>query len=231
MSILKRLFNRDTDGGVLRTFLLGASALLLGQIDPVLGLVGLAVFCLILFRLMTKPTSGWAPNVRGENAYQILGVTQDADAATIRRAFRELERTHHPDAVREDQKAPATALFIRINQAYELLSDTEKRYEYDYLLSEVVGVSPPFEEAFRQIKDVDKHAMYAVFDALHPPPPTAPPEITAPPAPLVTPVDAAPSAPVEVELPDSVREALNLPPRPDLLTGGEGREGIDDRPG
>ncbi len=226
MNILTRLFNRDTDGGVVRTFLLGASALVLSTYSVTLGLVVLAVFVLILCLGRTSSAQHWVPNVRGENAYQILGVRQDADAATVRRAFRELERIHHPDAVPDDQKAEATGLFIRISQAYELLSDTEKRYEYDHLLSESECAIPPFDEAFRQIKDVDKHEMYAAFDELHPSAPSAPPEIAASPAPVSTPSE--PAAPVEVELPDSVREALGLSPRPDPLTG---REGIDDRSG
>ncbi|MBA4191125.1 MAG: hypothetical protein C0467_24340 [Planctomycetaceae bacterium] len=227
MSILNRLFNRDTDGGVLRTFLLGASALVLSTFSVTLGLVVLAVFVMILcLGRTTSSAQHWVPNVRGENPYQILGVTQDADTATIRRAFRELERIHHPDAVPDDQKAEATALFVRINQAYELLSDTEKRYEYDHLLSESECAIPPFDEAFRQIKDVDKHEMYAAFDELHPSAPSAPPEIAASPAPMPTPSE--PVAPVEVELPDSVREALGLSLRPDPLTG---REGTDDRLG
>jgi hypothetical protein len=230
MNKLNRFFNRSTDRGALRIFLLGVAALLLGLFNVTLGLAALAVFVYILYSVMTSSAQHWVPNVRGENAYQILGVSQDADAATIRRAFRELERTHHPDAVPDDRKAEATALFIRINQAYELLSDPEKRYEYDHLLMEAEGAVPPFDEAFRQIKDVDKHEMYALFDEMHPPAPTVPPETADPPAPLSapTPVEAEPPAPVEVELPDSVREALGLPPRPAPLTGGER---IDDRPG
>lgn len=231
MSKLTRFFNRETDGGVLRIILLGASALVLAQVNMILGLVVLAVFVFVLYSTWPSSAQHWASNVRGENAYQILGVSRDADAATIRRAFRELERTHHPDAVPDDRKAEATALFVRINQAYELLSDPEKRYEYDHLLSEAEGAIPPFDEAFRQIKDVDKHEIYAAFDELHPPAPTVPPEAAAPlapPTPLPTPVDAELPAPVEVELPDSVREAMGLPPRPDPLTGGGS---IDDRPG
>jgi hypothetical protein len=223
MNKLKRFFNRSVH---LLGILLGGSALVLAQINVILGLVVLAVFVYILYSSCTVSAEDWVPNVRGENAYQILGVRQDADDATIRQAFRELERTHHPDAVPDDQKAEATALFIRINQAYELLSDPEKRYEYDHLLSEAEGAIPPFDEAYRQIKDVDKHEIYAAFDKLNPSAPNVPPETTAPPVsepvlvPTPTPVAAEPRAPVEVELPDSVREALGLPLLPDPTTGG-----------
>jgi hypothetical protein len=100
--------------------------------------------------------------------------------------------------------------------------------EYDHLLSEAEGAIPPFDEAFRQIKDVDKHEIYAMFDEMHPSAPSAPPEAAAPPVPSPTPVDAEPTAPMEVELPDSVREALGLPPGPDPAAGGGSSDG---RPG
>lgn len=229
MNKLNRFFNRRTDGGALRLFLLGASAFVLAQVHVNLGLAALAVFVCVLY--LTWPSSAWrgdwVPNVRGENAYQILGVSQDADAATIRRAFRELERAHHPDAVPDEQKAEATALFIRINQAYELLSDPEKRYEYDYLLSQAEGAIPPFDEAFQKIKDVDKHEIYAAFDEHTRPRRPRRPRPPPPPAPVPTPADATPPAPVEVELPDSVREALGLPPRSDTPPDGS----TNDRPG
>lgn len=227
MNKLNRFFYSGTFLSVAVVCLLGACALLLAVVNVILGLVALALLVYVLYSAWTAAAQHWVPNVRGENAYQILGVRQNADAATIRRAFRELERTHHPDAVPDDRKAEATALFVRINQAYELLSDPEKRYEYDHLLSEAEGAIPPFDDAFREIKDVDKHEIYAAFDELHSPAPTVPPEIPAPPAPLPTPVVAEPSAPVEVGLPDSVREALGLPTRPDPTGGGS----IDDRPG
>jgi hypothetical protein len=159
MNKLNRFFNSgtylSTFLSVLAVFCLGGTALVLAQVNVFLGLVVLALLVYILYSAWTASAQQWVPNVRGENAYQILGVRQNADAATIRRAFRELERTHHPDAAPDDRKAEATALFIRINQAYELLSDPEKRYEYDHLLSEAEGAIPPFDEAFRQIKDVD----------------------------------------------------------------------------
>ncbi len=226
MNKVNRFFNRGMHLGVLKVFLLGGTALILAQVNVLLGLVVLAVLVYTLYSAWADAAQHWVPNVHGENAYQILGVRQNADAATIRRVFRELERIHHPDAVPDERKGEATALFIRINQAYELLSDSEKRYEYDYLLSEAEGAIPPFDEAFRQIKDVDKHEIYAAFDELHPSAPNVPPETTTP-VPLPTPVGAEPLAPVEVELPDSVREVLGLPLRPDPTT----REGSsDDRP-
>ena len=61
--------------------------------------------------------------------YKILGVDRNADEKEIKRAYRRLARKHHPD-VNPGDKA-AEALFKEINEAYEVLSDAEKRKKYD----------------------------------------------------------------------------------------------------
>jgi curved DNA-binding protein len=63
--------------------------------------------------------------------YQTLGVSRDADAKEIKRAFRKLARQHHPDVNPGDKKAEER--FKEINEAYEVLSDPEKRRKYDQL--------------------------------------------------------------------------------------------------
>jgi curved DNA-binding protein len=63
--------------------------------------------------------------------YQTLGVAAGASQDEIRKAFRKLARQHHPD-VAKDKKA-AEAKFREINEAYEVLSDPEKRKRYDSL--------------------------------------------------------------------------------------------------
>lgn len=57
--------------------------------------------------------------------YSILGVSKDASQDEIKKAFRKLARTHHPDAGGDENK------FKEINEAYEVLSDEEKRKVYD----------------------------------------------------------------------------------------------------
>jgi curved DNA-binding protein len=66
--------------------------------------------------------------------YQILGVSRDADEKEIKRAFRRLARQHHPDVNPGDAKAEER--FKELNEAYEVLSDPEKRSKYDQLGSE-----------------------------------------------------------------------------------------------
>lgn len=63
--------------------------------------------------------------------YKIIGVNKDADAKQIRSAFRRLARQHHPDVNPGDPKAEER--FKEINEAYEVLSDPEKRSKYDQL--------------------------------------------------------------------------------------------------
>lgn len=61
--------------------------------------------------------------------YQTLGVSKTADQDAIKKAYRKLARQHHPDVNPEDKKAEER--FKDINEAYEVLSDPEKRQKYD----------------------------------------------------------------------------------------------------
>ncbi|MBN2431440.1 MAG: DnaJ domain-containing protein [Acidobacteria bacterium] len=63
--------------------------------------------------------------------YQILGVPKNADAAAIKKAYRQLARKYHPDMNKDNPQAEAR--FKDINEAYQVLSDPEKRKKYDQL--------------------------------------------------------------------------------------------------
>jgi len=67
--------------------------------------------------------------VAGKDYYQVLGVDRKADQKEIRKAYRKLARENHPDANPNDPKAEDR--FKEISQAYEVLSDAEKRKQYD----------------------------------------------------------------------------------------------------
>jgi molecular chaperone DnaJ len=61
--------------------------------------------------------------------YHVLGVARDADEGTIKRAYRQLARKYHPDVAQD--KSAAESHFKEINEAYEVLSDAQKRANYD----------------------------------------------------------------------------------------------------
>jgi DnaJ-class molecular chaperone len=63
--------------------------------------------------------------------YKVLGVTRAASGEDIKKAFRKLARRYHPDVNPGDKKAEAK--FKEINEAYEVLSDPDKRKKYDTL--------------------------------------------------------------------------------------------------
>jgi curved DNA-binding protein len=66
--------------------------------------------------------------------YEILGVPKTADEKAIKSSYRKLARKHHPDV--NANKAEAETKFKEINEAYEVLSDPEKRRKYDTLGSD-----------------------------------------------------------------------------------------------
>ena len=64
-----------------------------------------------------------------DDYYKTLGVSRDADAAEIRKAYRKLARENHPDRNPDDPRAAET--FKAVGEAYGVLSDAEKRSAYD----------------------------------------------------------------------------------------------------
>lgn len=64
--------------------------------------------------------------------YSILGVSKDATADDLKKAYRKLAKQYHPDAQHtEEDKKKAEAKFKEINEAYSVLSDENKRAQYD----------------------------------------------------------------------------------------------------
>jgi molecular chaperone DnaJ len=86
--------------------------------------------------------------------YELLGVSRDADDATIKKAFRKLARELHPDVNRHDPDAEEK--FKAAAEAYEVLSDADRRATYDRYGHEGLrsgGYAPNF-ETFGSVADI-----------------------------------------------------------------------------
>ncbi|CAN8096865.1 unnamed protein product [Discula destructiva] len=63
--------------------------------------------------------------------YELIGVDKSASQDQIKKAYRKVALTHHPDKVSEDKREESEAKFKAATQAYEILRDEEKRAMYD----------------------------------------------------------------------------------------------------
>jgi len=64
-----------------------------------------------------------------KDLYQVLGVTEKASGDEVKKAYRKLAKQHHPDA--NPNRPQAAERFKEIGEAYSVLSDTDKRKQYD----------------------------------------------------------------------------------------------------
>jgi molecular chaperone DnaJ len=85
--------------------------------------------------------------------YADLGMSKDASAKEIKKAYRKLAREFHPDTNHDD--AAAEARFKEINEAYETLSDAEERKEYDHVreMGYFVG-GPAGDQQYVRVEDI-----------------------------------------------------------------------------
>jgi DnaJ-class molecular chaperone len=70
-------------------------------------------------------------NKEKPNYYEVLGVSEKASREEIKKAFHKLSLKHHPD--RNPNNPEANEMTRKINEAYEVLGDEDKRKEYDFM--------------------------------------------------------------------------------------------------
>lgn len=83
-----------------------------------------------------------------EDYYKVLGLEKNASADDIKKAYRKLALKHHPDRNPGDKKG-AEERFKKISEAYAVLSDPEKRQQYDNFGSEAFSQKFTQEDIFR----------------------------------------------------------------------------------
>ena len=83
--------------------------------------------------------------------YEVLGVSTNADERAIKKAYRRLAREYHPDKHPPADKERMEAKFIELANAYDVLSDADKRQRYDDL-------GDTGDASFSSFKDAFKHA-------------------------------------------------------------------------
>jgi molecular chaperone DnaJ len=77
--------------------------------------------------------------------YEVLGISRDASSEDIKKAFRKLAFQYHPD---RNKDAGASDKFKEINEAYEVLSDADKRSAYDRFGHDAANGQNPFGRGF-----------------------------------------------------------------------------------
>jgi len=97
-----------------------------------------------------------------ENYYKLLGVNKNASKEDLKKAFRKLAMKYHPDKNKDDKAAEEQ--FKKINEAYAVLSNDEKRKQYDTFGAE--GFSRRFsqEDIFRGFDFKNTYSKFGIGD-------------------------------------------------------------------
>lgn len=91
--------------------------------------------------------------------YDVLGVSPDAGADEIKRAYRQLARRYHPDISGDDRGA----VFLEVSRAYEVLRDPERRRSYN---ARLMGPQPGPAEWLADEVDIDFPSVSSVLDRM-----------------------------------------------------------------
>lgn len=89
-----------------------------------------AVVTVLIFSILVSPST--AIYCDEDDCYDLLGVTQNANASEIKKAYYKLSLKHHPD---KNPDPESRKLFVKIANAYEILKDEATREQYDYAIA------------------------------------------------------------------------------------------------
>jgi molecular chaperone DnaJ len=86
--------------------------------------------CIYMMKIHRPVLSGIVRWLTDADPFKVLGVSRGATDAQVKEAFQNLARKHHPDA-NPDKKEESTKKFQEINNAYQTLTNTEKRQKFE----------------------------------------------------------------------------------------------------
>ncbi|MGV2388355.1 MAG UNVERIFIED_CONTAM: DnaJ domain-containing protein [Microcystis novacekii LVE1205-3] len=94
-------------------------------------IVLLILLCIVVSSDAASRQKRKPQGVDSDDYYQVLGLKRSASQKEIKSAYRKLALKYHPDKVEEKDKEESEKIFVKVSEAYAILSDEEKRKVYD----------------------------------------------------------------------------------------------------
>ena len=91
-----------------------------------------------------------------KNYYDILQINQNASPEIIEKAYKTLAKKYHPDLQEENNKKEAEEILKEINEAYEILSNPEKKALYDQNLRNETISQEDYDKIYAQNEELKK---------------------------------------------------------------------------
>lgn len=114
------------------------------------------------FKIKAKINDALVKESAGMSLYNLLGIPESGTLPEIKQAYKQLARKYHPDVSPPDRVEEYTKQFIRVQQAYETLSDPRRRAMYDRDMSK--GLHLAFSARKRYQNDVVLCLLFFFFN-------------------------------------------------------------------